>query len=180
MSLGRIIVVDDQELMRDSLSETLARAGYEVESFSVGAEALEDVRANGTDAVITDLKMPGMSGIELLEGVVGATKGTVPVIVITAYGTISTAVEAMKKGAFDYITKPFEPDEIELLVGRAMEHARLVEENASLRRELGRTGPVGARQLVKREAGAEDGPVVDRVVMSILANGFGAGGQPDR
>jgi DNA-binding NtrC family response regulator len=78
----------------------------------------------------------------------------VPVVVITAHGTISNAVEAMKKGAFDYITKPFDPDEIELVVERAMEHARLVEENASLKRELGR--PASSRRMVGSSGGLSE------------------------
>ena len=151
---AKAIVVDDQELMRDSLTETLRRAGYDVSPFASGADALAEVASGGADVVVTDLKMPGMSGIDLLEGVAEATGGAMPVIVITAHGTISTAVEAMKKGAFDYITKPFEPDEIEFLVRRAVEHARLVEENASLRRELGRPG--AGRMMIGTDGGLSE------------------------
>ena len=151
MTVARVTVVDDQELMRDSLTETLVRADYEVSAFAGGEAALADIRDRGADVAITDLKMPGMSGLEFLEHTVQATGGAVPVIVITAHGTISNAVEAMKKGAFDYITKPFEPDEIELLVRRALNHARLVEENASLRRELGRPG--ASRRMIGTGAG---------------------------
>ncbi len=150
MTLGRAIVVDDQELMRDSLCETLTRAGYDVAAFSKGAAAVSEVRDSGGDVVITDLQMPGMTGIELLDEIVKVGGGSVPVVLITAYGTIPTAVEAMRKGAFDYITKPFEPDEIEMVVERAIEHGRLVDENASLRRELGRSG---ARRMIGVKSG---------------------------
>jgi len=136
---SRILVVDDQELMRLSLEETLGRAGYAVTTADRGADALEAVEAAEFDAVVTDLKMPGMDGLDLVRRLgerSARRRECLPVVVITAHGSIETAVEAMRRGAFDYVQKPFEPDEIELVVGRAVEHRRLACQNQGLRDSL--------------------------------------------
>ena len=125
--------------MRDSLAETLMRAGYDVLAFCAGAEALEAVRRRNVDALITDLKMPGMTGLEVLEACRRAVP-ELPVILITAFGSIESAVTAMKQGAFDYIKKPFEPDEIELVVKNAVERKSLMSENEFLRAKLDERG----------------------------------------
>jgi two-component system, NtrC family, response regulator HydG len=131
--MARILVVDDQEMMRDSLASTFVREGHEVVACGDGASAVERLRSvQRFDLLVTDLKMGKMSGIELL---VEARKlrGDLPVILMTAFATVQTAVQAMKLGAYDYIQKPFDGDEIKILVERALEHARLVRENAALR-----------------------------------------------
>lgn len=130
--MERIAVVDDQELMRESLTETLSSAGFEATGFSCGADALAQLASSHYDLVITDLKMPGMSGLELLSKLPDVAPG-LPVVVITAHGTVESAVDAMKKGAFDYISKPFDPDELELVVRRALGHGKLLRENEILR-----------------------------------------------
>ncbi len=127
-----VLVVDDKEMMRDSVGSTLSRAGFEVIAASDGAAALDTIAKRRPDAVVTDLKMPNMTGLELLERV-QQIDDELPIVLMTAFGTIETAVEAMRRGAFDYITKPFEGDELIIAVKRAIKHAGLVRENAILR-----------------------------------------------
>ncbi len=133
--MGRVCVVDDKEMLRDSLAETLRREDHVVQAFGDPGEALEAIKAGCFDCVVTDLKMPGMDGVTLLRELRGAG-GECAVILMTAFGTVDTAVEAMKLGAFDYITKPFDADKICLLVERAIQHTRLRSENEALRRSL--------------------------------------------
>src|SRR5438067_488201 len=138
--MARILVCDDQEMMRDSLASTLAREGHEVTAANDGTVALQRLSAARFDLLITDLKMPRMTGIELL-GEAKKLRPEMPVIMMTAFATVQTAVEAMKLGAYDYIQKPFDGDEIKLLVDRTLEHSRLVKENAALRRMNESNGP---------------------------------------
>jgi len=145
-----IAVVDDQELLRDSLAQTLQRAGYHVRTYGNGETALDDLRQRPVNLVVSDLKMPGLDGVELLRRL-RASGADLPVILMTAYGTISSAIEAMKLGAYDYIQKPFEADEIELLVSRAIRDAELRAENEALRRTV--TDWYRGRELVGRSAG---------------------------
>jgi DNA-binding NtrC family response regulator len=130
--MARILIVDDQELMRDSLAATLAREGHEVVAAGDGPAALQRIESGRIDLLITDLKMPKMTGIELLAEA-RKLKPELPVVLMTAFATVQTAVEAMKLGAYDYIQKPFDGDEIKILVERTLEHARLKLENAALR-----------------------------------------------
>ncbi len=130
--MSTILVVDDKEMMRDSVGVTLQRAGMTVIATENGETALSAVASRRPDAVVTDLKMPGLSGIELIEQI-RAFDEDLPIVLMTAFGTIETAVQAMKLGAFDYVTKPFEGDELIVAVKRALEHARLRRENAVLR-----------------------------------------------
>jgi len=139
--MARILIVDDQEMMRDSLAATLVREGHEVIAAGDAAAALARLGAPGKfDLLITDLKMPKMTGIELLQEV-KKLRPELPVVVMTAFATVATAVEAMKLGAYDYIQKPFDGDEIKLLVDRTLEHARLIKENQALRSIAEQTGP---------------------------------------
>jgi len=136
--MARICVIDDKELLRDSLTETLEREDHQVAAFGDAVAALEAVKSpavGGFDVVVSDLKMPGLDGIGLL-GELRAAGFEMPVILMTAYGTVSTAVQAMKLGAFDYIQKPFEPEQISVLVDRAVQHGRMTAENEALRRAL--------------------------------------------
>lgn len=138
----RVLVVDDKELMRDSVATTLARAGMQPAVACDGVSALKLIADQRPGAVITDLQMPGMTGLELLAEIKRIDE-QLPVILMTAYATVQTAVQAMKTGAFDYITKPFEGDQLVAAVSRALEHARLVRENAVLRSKLDSSRPRG-------------------------------------
>jgi DNA-binding NtrC family response regulator len=138
--MARILVVDDQEMMRDSLAATLAREGHEVIAAGDGQAAVSRLVGSRFDLLISDLKMPKLTGIELLAEA-KKVRPEMPVVLMTAFATVSTAVEAMKLGAYDYIQKPFDGEEIKLLVDRTLEHSRLVKENAALRRMNESNGP---------------------------------------
>ncbi len=143
----RVLVVDDKELMRDSVATTLARAGMQPAVASDGVSALKLIADQRPGAVITDLQMPGMTGLELLAEIKRIDE-QLPVILMTAYATVQTAVQAMKTGAFDYITKPFEGDQLVAAASRALEHARLVRENAVLRSKIDSSRPRGGDKAV--------------------------------
>jgi DNA-binding NtrC family response regulator len=139
-------------MMRDSLAGTLVRDGHEVVAAGDGAAAVQRLQASGPrfDLLITDLKMPRLTGIELLAEA-RKLRPDLPVVVMTAFATVQTAVEAMKLGAYDYIQKPFEADEIRLLVDRTLEHSRLRLENAALRTIVESNGPrplIGSSQVM--------------------------------
>lgn len=133
--MGRVCVVDDNEMLRISVAETLRRDDHTVSEFAEPAVALEAIKSSAFDCIVTDLKMPGMDGVSLLREIRNAGCDA-SVIVMTAFGTIDSAVQAMKLGAFDYIQKPFEAEQISLLVDRAIQHAQLRSENEALRRSL--------------------------------------------
>src|SRR5258705_1657937 len=130
--MARILIVDDQEAMRDSLAATLARQGHEVVAATDGPGAISRLGAGKFELMISDLKMPKMSGTELLAEA-GKLRAEMPVVIMTGFATVSTAVEAMKLGAYDYIQKPFDGEEIKHLVERTLEHNRLRLENQALR-----------------------------------------------
>jgi len=128
----KVLVVDDKQMMRDSVSSTLQRAGYQVIAASDGNAALTHIAKHHPAAVITDLMMPEMDGLELLKRI-GQLDDQIPVVLMTAYGSVNDAVQAMKNGAFDFIQKPFEGDQLVLTIRRAVEHHRLVQENEALK-----------------------------------------------
>lgn len=131
--MARILVCDDQEMMRDSLAANLAREGHEVVATGDGTVAVTRLEGAGRfDLLITDLKMPRMTGIELLTEA-KRLRPDMPVVLMTAFASVQTAVEAMKLGAYDYIQKPFDGEEIKHLVDRTLEHSRLIRENQALR-----------------------------------------------
>lgn len=130
--MSRILVVDDKEMMRDSVATMLSRKGHSVVVAPNGEAAIEKIASRPCDAVITDLQMPGMDGVALLDAIRQSDE-QLPVILMTAYGTVETAVEAMKLGAYDYITKPFSGDELVKAVERALERGRLMKENQILK-----------------------------------------------
>ncbi len=132
-----ILIVEDEPKMLRLLEMNLAEEGYKVRAAADAEAGLKLFREHRVDVVVTDLKLPGMSGLEFLEAVKRADS-RIPVIVMTAYGTVQTAVEAMKAGASDYILKPFSLEELKLIVGKELDVRRLREENRSLREELGR------------------------------------------
>ena len=132
---GRILVVDDEASLREVLTIMLQREGYDVETAADGAQAQALLRESDFDLIISDIKMPKVSGLKLLRFVREHAPETM-MIMITAFSTSEEAVEAMKLGAFDYITKPFRNDEIRLIVRNALERRILRQENQSLRQEL--------------------------------------------
>jgi len=131
----RILVVDDEMIVCESCKRILEEEGYEVEVALSGKEAFDKMRENPFDIVITDLKMPGMDGMEVLTTFRKEYPDAI-VIMITGFSTVETAVEAMKLGAFDYIPKPFTPDEVSIVVNKAIEKKSLLLENIYLRQEL--------------------------------------------
>jgi len=135
MAKARVLVVDDEKSMRDLLSITLEKEGYDVLTAAGGEAAIEALRRDVTDAVITDLRMPKVDGLQVLRAAKEISPD-VAVIVITAVASTETAVEAMKLGAYDYITKPFKLDEVSLIVRNALERKRLRDENLYLRKQL--------------------------------------------
>lgn len=135
MTKKRILVVDDDESLRWVTQAQLQQSGYEVTAAASGNEGLASIQQTPPDLVITDLKMPGMSGLELLRKI-RADCPEILVIMVTAFGTVETAVEAMKAGAYDYITKPVNIDELRLIVSRGLEHLDLKEEVRLLRSNL--------------------------------------------
>ena len=130
-----ILIVDDEKNYTRILSAVLQEEGYETLTALSGREALDLLHAADVDLIITDMKMPGMDGIELLESI-KAEHPDLPVIVMTAFGTIEKAVEAMQKGAFTYIQKPFDNDKLIVFVQKALEGYRVIQENRQLRQEV--------------------------------------------
>ncbi len=133
--MPKILIVDDEESLLEVLRAAITKEGYEVEATTNPEEAVKIIRGDHIDAVITDLKMAPIDGIQVLKEAKKTDKDIV-VIMVTAFGSVETAVEAMKKGAYDYVVKPFKMDEIRVTLKRAMGHRNLVRENISLKRKL--------------------------------------------
>ena len=131
----KILIVDDQVNTCKSIQAILKKSGYRSEYTLNGEEALRRVQGEHFDIVISDIRMPGMDGIRLLEELKKIQPSLV-VIMITGYATIKSAVEAIQKGAYDYLPKPFTPDEVRVIIERALEHSLLEAENILLRRHL--------------------------------------------
>ncbi len=140
---GRVLVVDDDASMCDMLVSDLGELGFEVKARTAAPAALEALVASEFDAVVADLNMPGMSGLELCERIV-ASRPDVPVIVITAFGSIQTAIAAIRSGAYDFVTKPLEVDALGLALERAIQHRRLSDEVRRLRQAVEETRRFGA------------------------------------
>ena len=130
-----ILVVDDEAAQRTVLGGFLRKRGFEVAQAGTVEDALNELSARTIDLVLTDLRMPGASGIDLLEGA-RRINPEVPVVVMTAFGTVASAVDAMKRGAADYLTKPIDLDELDVLIARTLERRALVAENRELKRQL--------------------------------------------
>lgn len=136
MNNHTILVVDDQESHRDLMRAALIAEDFTVETAASGLDALERIKHRAFGLILTDQLMPGMSGIEFIQHV-RAQRSNVPVVIVTAHGTVDTAVKAMKAGATDYIQKPFTPEELLLVVRRVMERQDLVDEVRTLRERVG-------------------------------------------
>ncbi len=131
----KILVVDDEENLRHMMEIILSREGYQVYVAADGEEALALIQSTNMDLILCDIRMPKMDGMSFLEAVSPRNYHPI-VIMMSAYGTIETAVAAMKMGAYDYISKPFQPDEVLLTIKKALDHLSLKDENAQLRRQL--------------------------------------------
>ena len=136
LSVPRILIIDDEPLMRMSISDALKDDGYEVLEAGLGKEGITLFRDNSFDVVITDLRLPDLNGLEVLKACKRYSPDTM-VILITAHGSVDTAVEAMKFGAYDYITKPFSMEELLLMVKRLMKMRALEQENELLKEQVG-------------------------------------------
>jgi two-component system, NtrC family, response regulator AtoC len=133
----RVLVVDDEEIIRESLLGWLEKDGFTVDTAPDGLAAVERLRAEPWSIVLLDLKMPGMDGMQVLEQA-RQLRPDAAVVIMTAYATVDTAVTAMKLGAYDYLVKPFDPEELSLLIGKIVAQQALVHENAVLRQALRR------------------------------------------
>ncbi|MCA9730130.1 MAG: sigma-54-dependent Fis family transcriptional regulator, partial [Candidatus Eisenbacteria bacterium] len=135
MRTGTILVVDDERIQVETLARALRKTGHEVHTAQRAVAATEIVQAEAIDLVISDLRMPEMSGLDLLKRI-KQDHPEVAVVLLTAFGTVSGAVEAMKEGASDYLTKPVDLDELDLIVARVLERQDLVRENRVLRQRI--------------------------------------------
>jgi two-component system response regulator HydG len=140
--LPSILVVEDKSAMQQMLAATLTSEGYEVDLAASGTEGISKAREKHYDLVLTDLKLPGADGLQVLSDV-RKNDSEASVIVMTAYATVENAVQAIKLGAFDFITKPFDTDRLSILIKRALENRRLMAENILLREELAQTVGLG-------------------------------------
>ena len=144
--MEKILVVDDELNMRLVLKALLSKEGYNVATASDGMEALKILKSGDVEVIVTDMKMPKLDGMGLLARVI-RDYPSIPVIIITAHGTIAAAVDALKKGAFDYITKPFERDELQHIIRKAIKTRRLNEEELFISPDdVDRQGIVGSSE----------------------------------
>ena len=156
----KIAIVDDEKDMRQSISQWLALSGYDTETFASAEDALRVLGPEYPGIVVTDIKMPGMGGMQFLKKLM-STDSSLPVIMITGHGDVPMAVEAMRLGAFDFLEKPFNPDRMSELARRASRARRLTLDNRALRRDLSDAG-----QLMEKLVGSS--PVMERIKEDIL------------
>ena len=131
---AKILIIDDEEIVRDSCIQILAKGNYNIATAKNGEEGLEMLDGFQPDLALVDLKMPGLSGYEVLDRI-HEFDPTIVTIVITGFATVDAAVESMKKGTYDFLPKPFKPDELRLIVQRGLERRKLILETVALRRE---------------------------------------------
>jgi DNA-binding NtrC family response regulator len=152
---GRILIVDDEQVVRESLEQWFTSEGYTVDSACCGKDGLQKAASIEYDLALLDIKMPGMDGMELQARLQEADPELI-VIIMTGYGTVETAVQALKRGAYDYVAKPIDPDELSHLVSKALEHRRtkreVVQLRESLREIFPRTDLIGNSAAMKRVA----------------------------
>ncbi|MCP4217439.1 MAG: sigma-54-dependent Fis family transcriptional regulator, partial [bacterium] len=137
MKKNSVLVVDDDNAHRIMLKTLVGGWGHEIFEADDGSAAIEKVRERAFDLVLMDIRMLKVSGIEALESI-KSLNPAIPVIIMTAYSSVETAVQALKKGAYDYLTKPLDFEKLKLTIERAMEHSRLRAENRMLREKLGK------------------------------------------
>ena len=137
---GKILIVDDEAVVRDSLGKWFATEGYQTATVASGREALEAMQKKQWDVALIDIKMPGMDGMELQNRLHKIDPDLI-LIIMTGYASVETAVQALKRGAYDYITKPFDPDELVHLISKALEHRRTKQEVVRLRENLAEVFP---------------------------------------
>lgn len=146
MAIEKILIVDDELLMRTFLTETLRRKNLDVTAVENGKKAVAALKENTYDLVFTDMKLPDTTGLDVLRKVKELSPNTI-IVVITAFGSIENAVEAMRLGAFNYLIKPFTPDTIEAVIAKGEEHLSLLEENQYLRQQVQANSP-GTKELI--------------------------------
>jgi DNA-binding NtrC family response regulator len=156
----KIAIVDDEKDMRQSISQWLALSGFETETYDSALQALKSIGPDYAGVVVSDIKMPGMDGMQFLQKLMGIDSA-LPVIMITGHGDVPMAVEAMRLGAFDFLEKPFNPDKMTELAKRATTARRLTLDNRALRREL-----ADGTTIIKKLIGTS--PVMDRLREDIL------------
>lgn len=167
---AKVLVIEDEKPLRELLEMELTRSGYKVESAANGEEGLEKYRQEVFNVVLLDMRMPGMDGVEVLKQM--RTESTIPeVIVFTGHGTIETAVECIKHGAYDYLTKPVKLDELEMVIDKAYDKNRLRLENISLKLEINKLDQhhiVGKSQVIQKvlETARRWGPTDEHVLIS--------------
>lgn len=169
---GRVMVVDDHAAARDSMAEILSCAGHRVRCCASAIEALRELEGSALDVIITDLRMPGMSGLEFIRAL-EQRRCDAQIVMVTAHGSVSAAVEAMRHGAFDFVEKPFKADQLEDVVARAMRHGEIIERRSSvpaatgqvdamigssapmqeLRRKIAQVAPTSETVLITGESG---------------------------
>ncbi|HET9844567.1 MAG TPA: sigma-54 dependent transcriptional regulator [Nitrospira sp.] len=135
MRTAKVLVVDDDAVARELLAEALKKEGYEVEAFGSGEAAIARGREGGVDLVLTDIRMGAVDGLTVLREFKRMSQDTA-IVVLTAFGSLEGAIEAIKQGAYDYLAKPFKKEEIKLVVQRSLDHCRLLRENTKFREEL--------------------------------------------
>ena len=135
--MNHILIIDDDESVRDALKDFLEEKGFKVTTAPNGRLGLELLKEDRFDILLVDLMMPGMGGLDVIREI-SALHITTPVIMVTAYASVQTAVDAMKLGAFDYVTKPFIPDELLIVINRTIDISRMQRENVLLRKQLKR------------------------------------------
>jgi DNA-binding NtrC family response regulator len=132
----RILVVDDEPVVRESIRDWFSMDEYPIEMAASGPEAIERLNETRWDILLTDVKMPGMDGLELQQRA-RKIDPELTVIIMTAYASVDSAMQAIKEGAYDYVTKPLDPEDLEQIINRACEHRKLVQENEELKRRVG-------------------------------------------
>jgi DNA-binding NtrC family response regulator len=131
----RILVVDDEPVVRESIYEWFSQDEYPIEMAASGPEAMQKMQESSWDILLTDVKMPGMDGLELQQKAKGLDPD-ITVIIMTAYASVDSAMQAIKEGAYDYVTKPLDPEDLQQIVNRAAERRQLVRENLELKQRI--------------------------------------------
>ena len=168
--MGKILIIDDEKSIRRTLKEILEFQKYQIEEAQDGMEALNLLRTNHFDLVLCDIKMPKMDGIEILEKIC-AMDADIPVVMISGHGTIDNAVEAVKKGAFDFIAKPLDLNRLLVTIKNALDKAVLVKETKVLKKKVGKTSEmVGVSQGIAyiKELIDKVAPTDARVLICLL------------